>query len=96
MKSRNIHKIFNAISLVLLVIFIMAIISNYIAEYLKEINWFGDYVDNKGYDKWGTRHYIYNFFVFFLSAFTLLRGVLLIGNLFDRIIEEEKLERFKN
>ena len=66
---KNINKIFNAITINLLVLTAIGLAGTFLSDYLISINWFGDYKEVKNYygsektfinNVWGARHYWYN------------------------------------
>ena len=85
-------KIFNAITLYILAIFSIAIIGTYLSDYLVSINWFGDYVSDTrsgwdgSYERWGARHYWYNWGMFLLFVLSIVRAIVGV----DEILKEKE------
>ena len=82
---KKINKVFNMISLSILLLMCIGIGGTYLSDYLVEINWFGDgsevYVNQFGKEtvEWGARHYWYNWGLTFLFVSTVLRAVWIIA-----------------
>lgn len=95
MKEGN--KIFNAITISILILFAVAIGGTYLSDYLASIDWFGDYevVAYSDYYKrdqtkyhWGARHYWYNWGMGLLFFTSLARAIFQIA----MIVENQNTE----
>ena len=87
-----INKLFNTITVTILILLSIGIAGTFLSDYLTSIEWFGDYEkehkfwhSNNTYieDHWGARHYWYNWGCFFLFLTALCRGVVKVVNIID-------------
>ena len=81
---KNINKIFNTITISIVVLVGIGLLGTFFSDYLISIKWFGDYSkitnyydSEKTYIKhcWGARHYWYNWGVFLLFITATIRAV---------------------
>ena len=78
---KKINRIFNVISINILVLFLIGFFGTYFSDLLNEYGLFGDYCDDNRsawdgqYCHWGARHYWYVWGVFFLFVANLVRSV---------------------
>lgn len=85
---KNINKVFNTITISLVVLIGIGMCGTFLSDYLISINWFGDYSDNtRGMDgrfnHWGARHYWYNWGVFFLFVTALARCIVKVVDILE-------------
>ena len=80
---KKINRIFNAISISILALILIGLSGTFLSDYLVSINWFDDFskIESKyggkemEYFYWGTRHYWYNWGLFFLFLTAFGRSV---------------------
>ena len=86
MKTTN--KIFNAITISIIVLTSIGLFGSYLSEYLIDINWFGDstktiHIIGGSYERviWGARHYWYNWGFTLLFITSIIRLIFIVDNI---------------
>lgn len=91
----KINRIFNTITIGIILISVIGISGTFISDYLISINWFGDYEElrykGKEYEYlakcWGVRHYWYNWSLSLLVLTSVLRLFINVITIVDETIE---------
>ena len=77
--KKKVHKVFNVITISILLLMLIGIGGTYLSDYLVSINWFGDsepYETQWGTSvDWGARHHWYNWGLGFLFMSALCRSI---------------------
>ena len=77
----KLNRVFNVITVNILIMFSIGFIGTYLSDYFIEQNLFGD----SGAAHWGARHYWYNWGVFFLFLSNFIRAIFKVIN----VVNEE-------
>lgn len=80
---KKVNRVFNTISISILVLALIGVSGTYLSDCLNEIGWFGDkitehkhtYFSGSSYIEWGARHYWYYWGVFLLFCTALGRAI---------------------
>tara|TARA_B100000809_G_scaffold232426_1_gene248316 strand:+ start:356 stop:625 length:270 start_codon:yes stop_codon:yes gene_type:complete len=87
---KNINKVFNTVTISLIILIGIGLMGTFLSDYLVSIDWFGDtsrtgkfWGSKEAYTihEWGARHYWYNWGVFFLFITALLRAVFKVASI---------------
>jgi hypothetical protein len=72
---KKLNRIFNVISINILILFAIGFLGTYLSEVLSENGMFGDFENSSGRVEWGVRHCWYFWGIFFLFVANIGRAV---------------------